>query len=63
MALVIIGFTHTQMHIISGFFFLKCLVISHQGHLFQDPRVAHVPLKLKEKNPEKITNANDLVNL
>ena len=30
--------------------------------MFQDPRTAHVPLKLKEKEPSKITNANDLVN-
>jgi hypothetical protein len=29
---------------------------------FQDPRTAHVPLKLKEKDGTKISNANDLVN-
>ena len=30
--------------------------------MFQDPRTAHVPLKLKEKDSTKISNANDLVN-
>ena len=29
--------------------------------MFQDPRTAHVPLKLKEKEPSKITNANDII--
>ena len=52
--------THSNAHV-SGFFFLKCSDLTSRP-MFQDPRVAHVPLKLKEKNPEKITNANDLVN-
>ena len=30
--------------------------------MFQDPRTAHVPLKLKEKDSKKLTSANDLVN-
>ena len=52
--------THANAHI-SGFYFLKCSELTSKP-MFQDPRTAHVPLKLKEKDPEKITNANDLVN-
>ena len=52
--------THGNNHI-SGFYFLKCGPNSSRP-FFQDPRVAHVPLKLKEKDSTKITNANDLVN-
>ncbi len=52
--------THGNNHI-SGFYFLKCGPNSSKP-FFQDPRVAHVPLKLKEKDSTKITNANDLVN-
>ena len=52
--------THSNNHI-SGFYFLKCSDKTSRP-FFQDPRVAHVPLKLKEKDSTKITNANDLVN-
>jgi len=52
--------THSNNHI-SGFFFLKASELTSKP-LFQDPRTAHVPLKLKEKDPAKITNACDLVN-
>ena len=52
--------THSNAHI-SGFFFLKCSKLTSKP-MFQDPRTAHVPLKLKEKDPEKISNANDIVN-
>ena len=52
--------THPNCHI-SGFYFLKCTEFTSKP-LFQDPRIAHVPLKLKEKNPEIITNSNDLIN-
>ena len=52
--------THPNNHI-SGFFFLKASQITSKP-FFQDPRTAHVPLKLKEKDTTKITNANDLVN-
>ena len=52
--------THSNNHI-SGFYFLKCSDKTSRP-FFQDPRVAHVPLKLKEKNNEKISNANDIVN-
>ena len=52
--------THPNCHI-SGFYFLKCSEKKSRP-MFQDPRTAHVPLKLKEKEPSKITNANDLVN-
>ena len=51
--------THPNCHI-SGFFFLKCSEVTSKP-LFQDPRTAHVPLKLKEKDGSKITNANDIV--
>ena len=53
--------THSNNHI-SGFFFLKNSRKTSYP-FFQDPRVAHVPLKLKEKNPEAITNSNDIVNI
>ena len=52
--------SHSNAHI-SGFFFLKCSKLTSKP-MFQDPRTAHVPLKLKEKDPEKISNANDIVN-
>ena len=52
--------THPNCHI-SGFFFLKCSDKTSRP-MFQDPRTAHVPLKLKEKDISKITNANDIVN-
>ena len=52
--------THANNHI-SGFYFLKASDKTSKP-LFQDPRTAHVPLKLKEKDPTKITPACDLVN-
>jgi len=52
--------THPNCHI-SGFYFLKCSELTSKP-LFQDPRTAHVPLKLKEKDGTKITNANDIIN-
>src|SRR5210317_1201792 len=52
--------THANNHI-SGFYFLKASDLTSRP-FFQDPRVAHVPLKLKEKEPTKISNANDIVN-
>ena len=52
--------THSNNHI-SGFFFLKASEKTSRP-FFQDPRTAHVPLKLKEKEPTKISNANDIVN-
>ena len=52
--------THPNCHI-SGFYFLKASDKTSRP-MFQDPRTAHVPLKLKEKDSKKITNANDLVN-
>ena len=52
--------THPNAHV-SGFFFLKCSDLTSRP-MFQDPRTAHVPLKLKEKDPEKISNSNDLIN-
>jgi len=52
--------THSNNHI-SGFYFLKASQLTSKP-FFQDPRTSHVPLKLKEKDPTKITNANDLVN-
>ena len=52
--------THGNNHI-SGFYFLKASDKTSRP-FFQDPRVAHVPLKLKEKDGTKITNANDIVN-
>ena len=51
--------THANNHI-SGFLFLKASEKTSRP-FFQDPRVAHVPLKLKEKDVDKITNANELV--
>lgn len=51
--------THPNCHI-SGFFFLKASDKTSKP-MFQDPRTAHVPLKLKEKDSNKITNANDMV--
>ena len=52
--------THANNHI-SGFYFLKASEKTSRP-FFQDPRTAHVPLKLKEKEPTKISNANDIVN-
>ena len=52
--------THPNCHI-SGFYFLKASQKTSRP-MFQDPRTAHVPLKLKEKDSSKITNANDLIN-
>ena len=52
--------THANNHI-SGFYFLKASEKTSRP-MFQDPRTAHVPLKLKEKDSSKITNANDIVN-
>ena len=52
--------THSNNHI-SGFLFLNASDKTSRP-FFQDPRTAHVPLKLKEKDPKKITNANDLIN-
>ena len=52
--------THSNSHI-SGFYFLKASQKTSRP-MFQDPRTAHVPLKLKEKDNSKVTNANDIVN-
>ena len=52
--------THPNCHI-SAFFFLQCSERTSKP-MFQDPRTAHVPLKLKEKDSTKISNANDLIN-
>jgi len=52
--------THANNHI-SGFYFLKASDKTSKP-LFQDPRTAHVPLKLKEKDSTKVTPACDLVN-
>ena len=51
--------THANNHI-SGFYFLKCSNLTSYP-MFQDPRTAHVPLKLQEKDSNKVTNANDIV--
>lgn len=53
--------THSNNHI-SGFYFLKCSDKTSRP-FFQDPRTAHVPLKLKERDREKVTPMSDLVNL
>jgi len=52
--------THSNNHI-SGFYFLKASEKTSRP-FFQDPRTAHPPLKLKEKDDSKITNANDVIN-
>ena len=52
--------THGNNHI-SGFYFLKASEKTSRP-FFQDPRTAHPPLKLKEKDSSKITNANDIIN-
>ena len=52
--------THPNCHI-SGFFFLKASEKTSRP-MFQDPRTAHVPLKLKEKDGQNITNANYIIN-
>jgi len=52
--------THGNNHI-SGFYFLKASEKTSKP-FFQDPRTAHVPLKLKEKDSTKITNANEIIN-
>jgi uncharacterized protein (TIGR02466 family) len=52
--------THSNNHI-SGFYFLKASDKTSRP-MFQDPRTAHVPLKLKEKNSNNVSNANDIIN-
>ena len=52
--------THANSHI-SGFFFLKASDKTSKP-LFQDPRTSHLGLHLKEKDGEKITNANSIIN-
>ena len=52
--------THGNNHI-SGFYFLEASEKTSRP-FFQDPRTAHVPLKLKEKDSTKITNACDIIN-
>jgi len=52
--------THSNSHI-SGFYFLKASDKTSRP-MFQDPRTAHIALKLKEKDKTKITPACDLVN-
>jgi len=52
--------THGNNHI-SGFYFLEVSEKTSKP-FFQDPRTAHVPLKLKEKDCTKVTNANDIIN-
>ena len=52
--------THSNNHI-SGFYFLKASDKTSRP-MFQDPRTAHIPLKLKEKNTNNVTNANDIIN-
>ena len=52
--------THSNNHV-SGFYFLKSSPKTSKP-MFQDPRVAHAALKLKEKDASTITNSNDLVN-
>ena len=52
--------THANNHV-SGFFFLKASDKTSRP-MFQDPRTAHVPLKLKEKDTSKATSASDIVN-
>jgi uncharacterized protein (TIGR02466 family) len=52
--------THSNNHI-SGFYFLKASDKTSRP-MFQDPRTAHITLKLKEKDGSKITNANDIIN-
>jgi uncharacterized protein (TIGR02466 family) len=51
--------THSNNHI-SGFYFLKASEKTSRP-LFQDPRTAHPPLKLKEKDSTRVTNANDVI--
>ena len=51
--------THSNNHV-SGFYFLKSSPKTSKP-MFQDPRVAHAALKLKEKDMSTITNSNDLV--
>ena len=46
---------------VQGFYFLKASEKTSRP-FFQDPRTAHPPLKLKEKDSLKITNANDIIN-
>ena len=53
--------THSNSHI-SGFYFLKASDVTSRP-MFQDPRTAHVPLKLKLKNPtDGKANGQDIVN-
>ena len=51
--------THSNTHV-SGFYFLKSSPKTSKP-IFQDPRVAHAALKLKEKDESTLTNSNDLV--
>ena len=51
--------THSNTHV-SGFYFLKSSPKTSIP-MFQDPRVAHAALKLKEKDESTLTNSNDLV--
>ena len=53
--------THSNSHI-SGFYFLKASDKTSKP-LFQDPRTAHLGLKLKEKDMNKVTIASDIVNI
>jgi uncharacterized protein (TIGR02466 family) len=52
--------THSNSHI-SGFYFLKASDKTSKP-LFQDPRTAHLGLKLKEKDMNEATNASDIIN-
>ena len=51
--------THSNNHV-SGFYFLKSSPKTSKP-MFQDPRVAHAALKIKEKDESTITNSNDFV--
>lgn len=51
--------THANNHI-SGFYFLKCSHLTSYP-MFQDPRTAHAPFKLQEKDPNEVTSANDII--
>ena len=51
--------THNNNHI-SGFYFLKVSERTSKP-MFQDPRTAHVMMKLPEKNPDTPTNVSDII--
>ena len=53
--------THANCHI-SGFYFLKASDKTSKP-LFQDPRTAHLGLKLKEKDISQATHASDVINI